>query len=626
MPLSVLKSFIRQVLFWYAFFQINRLVFLIYHLPEISKLPFFSILASFLFGARLDLSTVGYIIALPFLLLLIQSLMNHRVIAYISKGYTLLMVLVFSIITAVEQGLYDEWKTKMNYKALTYLEHPSEVVKTASWGITILTLVLVGIQFMLGYYLYQKFVFQKTLESKRNYLFSALFGLVMPFIIFLGIRGDMGPVPINQSICYYSKTNILNDAAVNSGWNLIHSIVHNYKYLDNNPYKLMPPKEAEAIVDSIYAIPKDTTVSVLTTTRPNLVFILLEGWSADLVKALGGYDSLTPNFDKLTKDGLLFTNMFSCGDRSEQGMASILSGFPAQPNTSILKQINKFEHLPCIKNDLAKLNYHSLYIFGGQLEYGNIKAYLTFNSFDKIIDFNDFGSTIPKGGLGYHDEYVFKKFLEEQNRMPTPFFTSIFTLSTHAPYDYPMKNIFPWGGREKDYINSAFYADRCLGNYFEEARKQPWWANTLFVIVADHSHNSPRDWDFKTPPYKHIPFMLYGNVLKPEYKGKKVSRVSSQVDIPATILAQFGMEHKEYKWSKNLFNPIAPEFAYYPFPEGFAWVQRDTAMENRIDWIVYDYLGKRRTHWSQPESKNNDIYERKGKAYLQVLFQRYLDY
>ena len=538
MPLSVIKSFLKQVLFWLLFFQMNRLVFLVYHLPEISKLPVFTALASFIYGIRLDLSTVGYVIAFPFLLLVFQSLINHKIIGSISKTYTLLILLVFSIISSVELGLYDEWKTKMNYKALTYLEHPSEVVKTASWRITIISIIAIIIQFSIGYLFFNKYVFQKTLAGKRSYLFTALFGLIMPFIIFLGIRGDLGPVPINQSSCYYSKSNILNDAAVNSGWNLMHSIVHNYKYLDKNPYLSYTPKEAQAIVDSVYSINKDTTISVLTTNRPNLVFILLEGWSADLIKSLGGYDSLTPNFDKLTKEGLLFTNMFSCGDRSEQGMASIFSGFPAQPNTTILKQVDKFEHLPCLKNDLAKLNYHSLYIFGGQLEYGNIKAYLTFNSFDKIIDFNDFSSTIPKGGLGYHDEYVFKRFLEEQNKMRTPFFASIFTLSTHAPYDYPMKNIFNWGGRENDYINSAVYADRCLGNYFEEARKQPWFANTLFVIIADHSHNSPRDWDFKTAPYKHIPFLLYGNVLKTEYKGNKLERVSSQVDVPSTHIQE----------------------------------------------------------------------------------------
>lgn len=614
----LVKSFLRQMIFWYLFFAFERLIFLLYHISEITKAGLFLILKSFWFGIPLDTSAFCYLIIFPLIISLVQSIYNHRVFGTINKVYTLFVVLLLSIITSVELGLYDEWKTKLNYKALTYLEHPSEVVRTASWGLTFVTILFIIIQFLIGFFFYNKYVFQRTLNGKRNYLSSLLFLIISAPLIVLGIRGGTQQIPINQSYCYYSSYNILNVAAVNSGWNVMHSIIQNKKFMDHNPYVEFNEKDAETIVKGIYQVEKDTTVLVLKTRTPNVVYILLEGFSADLSKSLGGFD-LTPNFDSLTNEGILFTNMYSSGDRSEQGMASILSGFPAQPATSILKQTSKFSKLPCISRSFASMNYFTSYLFGGQLEYGNIKAYLVFNGFNRILDIDNYPSSIPRGKLGVHDEYIFKRYIEEQNKTKEPFFSCVFTLSSHGPYDQPMKNIYYWGGNENGYINAAHYTDSCLGNYFREAKKQAWYDNTLFVIVADHSHNSPKNWDFNIPAYKRIPFLLYGNVLKDEFKGKKMNRISSQVDISTTILAQLGLDHIEFEWSKDLFNPYTSEFAYYPFPDGFGWVSKD-------GWIVYDYLQKKVSASSNPSSVKTKEYELNGKAFLQVLFQKYLDY
>src|SRR5258708_39293641 len=125
----------------------------------------------------------------PLLILIVQSIYNHKVFGKINKVYTIIAILLLSIITSVELGLYDEWKTKLNYKALTYLEHPSEVVRTASWGLTFVTLFFILIQFVTGYFFYNKYVFQKVLIGKRNYFSSFLFLIIITPLIGLGIRG-----------------------------------------------------------------------------------------------------------------------------------------------------------------------------------------------------------------------------------------------------------------------------------------------------------------------------------------------------------------------------------------------------------------------------------------------------
>ena len=182
------------------------------------------------------------------------------------------------------------------------------------------------------------------------------------------MRGGLQPIPINQSDAYYSKNNILNDAAVNPVWNLTHSTIENLSHLDNhNPYTYFGKEEAKNLVEKIYK-PELTGVSsrprrdsahsnpkpkrILKNKRPNIVLLLMESWSADIIESLGGMPGITPNFDSLTKDGLLFTNFYASGYTSDLAMPAILSSFHALPIASIVTQPAKFKELYCISGSL----------------------------------------------------------------------------------------------------------------------------------------------------------------------------------------------------------------------------------------------------------------------------------
>ncbi|MFH1540445.1 MAG: sulfatase-like hydrolase/transferase, partial [Elusimicrobiota bacterium] len=230
---------------------------------------------------------------------------------------------------------------------------------------------------------------------------QTLFILITPFLLFLGIRGGIQQIPIQQSDAYFSKHNVLNLAAVNSGWNLAQSIIENKKVIEKNPFQYYPFDEAKKIVQELHNVKKDTTINILNPTRnssnglktnlPNIVLIILEGWSGDLVKSLGGYDSITPNLEKLISEGILFENIYAGGSWSDHGISAIFSAFPAPPmGLSIIAQPNKYIHLPCISEELKNTGYNTSFLFGGQLSYGNIKAYLYYNKFDKIIEGKDF--------------------------------------------------------------------------------------------------------------------------------------------------------------------------------------------------------------------------------------------
>lgn len=623
MPTKILSYFLKQFLFLLLFFAFGRLIFLIYNVDKLHGIAFFTVLAAFRHAISLDFATACYLMAFPYFLLIIQSLITayrwSEIISIINKIYFILIILLISIITSVELPLFDEWGNKLNYKALAYLAHPSEIVNTASNAMTAIVLLVLILEFAISFFAYKKYFWERAILAKRNFLFTFLFTVIMPVLLVIGMRGGLQQIPINQSASYYSGNNTLNNVAVNSAWNTIFSFVQNHTHLDKNPYLFYSVSEADSIVKSLYVIPKDTTISLLTTNKPNIVLLIVESWSADFVKSMGGYDSVAPHFEDLINEGFLFNNIYASGERSEQGIVAILSGFPAQPTTSIIKQPDKFKQLPCIKKTLAEQGYNSSFFFGGQLSYSNIKAYLVYNGFEKIIEGEDFDSNLPRGKLAVHDEYVLSRQLKELNSVKTPFFSCLFTASTHPPYDIPMKYVFSWGGAESGMVNAAFYTDKCLANYFADARKQKWYDNTLFVIMADHGCETPKHWNFYSPQHFKIPILFYGNVLKKEYRGMKWNKVGSQIDFPATLLTQLKLDNKKFGWSKNLLNPYCPEFAYYEFWEGLGWIKPK-------DYFVYESnLNKMyEQKFQSAESEKQSIKE--GKAYLQKVFQEYLDY
>jgi phosphoglycerol transferase MdoB-like AlkP superfamily enzyme len=215
-------------------------------------------------------------------------------------------------------------------------------------------------------------------------------------------------IPINQSKVYFSKHDILNLAAVNSAWNLGHSVLQNYRAMGKNPFLYYTPEKAKAQVKSIYDAPCDSTMFVLHSKHPNVVLFILEGWSADLIEALGGNKEIMPFFNEMVKEGVLFTNIYSSGTRSQQGMAALYSGFPSVPYSTVTQQPEKYGKLHSMVQGFKGTGYHTSFYFGGQLDYGNLKSYMIFNGFDRIMEDNDFDPELPRGKLGIHDEYTMK--------------------------------------------------------------------------------------------------------------------------------------------------------------------------------------------------------------------------
>ena len=618
--MKILSSLIKQLVFWLLYFVIIRIIYLLYNLNFVlvEEVNFWEVISSFYYALNLDIATACYILLIPFIILVVQSFYSPSWINNINKIYTLIILILFSLITTAELGVYEEWKTKLHYKALTQATHPSEIYNSAETYIFFILLGIFIIEVYGSFYIYRKFFFSKLIKLKRKIIFSILFFLIMPVILVIGMRGGLQEIPINQSQSYYSKHNILNLAAVNSGFNLYISVFENLKNFGKNPFQFYDDKVAEDRVNKIYEIPKDTTVKILKNINPNIIFLIMESWSADLIESLGADPIYTPEFHKLEKDGLLFTNIYSPGSRSEQGMASIFSGFPSHPISAITVQPDKFVGLPSLIPIFNNKGYTSSFYFGGQLIYGNIKSYIIYNNFDRITEVYDFDSDVPKGKLGVHDEFVFDRMLNEINENKEPFLSAFFTGSTHSPFDMPMKIKHLRDDNFNLYVNSAWYTDSCLGDFMQKAKRQAWFDNTLFIIVADHSHHSYKHHPYHSKEYHKIPLMFYGNVIKDEYKGKTIGKLGIQTDIATTLLKQLDIDTSVFHRSKNLLNPYSPDFAYVAFEEGIGWITPagDFFYDNRFDHYYRNSF----------DSAIKDSVVKDGKAFLQTIFREYMEY
>ena len=311
-------------------------------------------------------------------------------------------------------------------------------------------------------------------------------------------------------------------------------------------------------------------------------------------------------------------------------------GFPALGLVTAADDLGFVARLPGLGKHLGKAGYESTFIYGGRLDFGNITGVVTNAGFQKIKSGEEnFPRDLQRGAMGVHDGEIVGEVISEADQLKEPFFLAQFTLSSHAPYDFPpadpqgtSKNLSKnLGGAI--YASSIRYTDAALGKFFAKAKTRPWYKNTLFVLVADHSHNSWRDLPSWHPDYRKIPLLLTGPAIKKEFRGTQNSTVGSQVDIPATILGQVGQtgqsgEHektspaaKEFEWSRDLLGNPKNEFAQYELNYGFGFVTPDGA-------IVYDKSANKAMLSTIPEHSSR-VATRMGMAYTQCTMQTFID-
>jgi phosphoglycerol transferase MdoB-like AlkP superfamily enzyme len=355
---------------------------------------------------------------------------------------------------------------------------------------------------------------------------------------------------------------------------------------------------------------QDSTIHLINVTKPNIILVILESFTADVIEPLGGMKGVAPNLNALCEEGILFDNFYSSGDRTDKGIVSILSGFPAQPATSIIKYPAKTQHLPYLNRYIKDLNYNTSFVYGGDIDFANFRSYITNSRFDHITTEDDFPGEVNYSKWGVHDHLVMDQAFLECDSASAPFFKVVLTLSSHEPFDVPMSSAFLMGNDEESlFLNSCHYADSTIGHFIRKAKQRSWWDSTMVIFVADHGHRLPGNKESKDKERFRIPLLIIGGAIK---KDTVIHTYGSHTDIPSTILGQLNLASEEFNYSRNLLTVQPKSFAMYFFNDGFGYVAPDK-------YLIYDNAGKqflRRDGTTQQDLDNS-------KAYQQILYSDY---
>lgn len=619
-----LKALTRYFLFWLIICLIDRIIFIVSFFEKIKGKSLIDVFYIFYHGLSLDFSAVAYICAIPFLIYCILSFIPQiQFKRHILDAYTLFLLFVYFGVSFVNINIYREWGDKISKRAIdAFWASPSGAVASAESTPLFVPIVGIVAGIVLGYYLY-RYLFRSVsffnIKKPLPNVFKLVIGI---FILFTFIRGGYGRAPLNPSKAYFSEDTFFNHAAVNTQWALLRDYFTRSTLL-RNPYSFYTDDTARSqMLKPVFAHNPDSTVQVLTMDRPNIILIMMESFVGDLVAALGGEAGVTPNLEKLIQQGILFDRIYSASDRSDKGMIGIFSGFPAQGPESIIKYIPKHENMPALGQDLDKMGYHNSFYHGGQSEFYNFKSYMLTHGVDRIVDQAKFGLDEDRASWGVYDHVIFRQMLKDLKNEKQPFFSTVFTLINHEPFELKGKYKFGKDSNPNKFRSTAYYTDSVIYDFIESAKKEPWYKNTLFVLVADHGHRLPAErWDLSHPNRFHIPLLFVGDVIKNQFRGHVISRIGSQTDLATTLLHQLGSKADRYPWSRDLFNPTTAEVAFYNSKDAFGIITpRQT--------VSFDNVGKSINYQSDatfPKVKTDSLLDI-AKAYYQGVYQEFLTY
>jgi len=594
---------------WILFFEICRILFLLKNSKESINAGFSEVSGSIWNGLKMDASLAAYL-TLPVIIFLLLGLFVrffHKPLLY--QVYTGLLIFVCLSLVLVDMNLYPAWGYRIDASFLKYLSNPREVYASISHlpiaaillGFAIACLVLITI-------------FNRKVRAwiqKLKPAFNkwwALAGLVIiAAIMIIPLRGGLQLAPLNQSSVYFSNNNFANQAAINAPWNFMHALTHRSNE-SVNPFIYMDETKARLIVDSLFSVQHpDTSNNVYS--KPNVILIIAESFTSKAIGLTRQGREVTPGFNKLIKQGQYYSNIYASGDRTDKGIVAILSGYPSQPTTSIIKTPSKASKLPMLPKIFKDRGYETAFYYGGELEFANMKAYLLNGGFEKFTSINDFNKADQNSKWGAHDGVVMERFFTGVQKASSPFFYTWLTLSSHEPFETPVASTFQENNDELAFLNSIHYTDSVIYNFVTRFQALPQSKNSIIVIVADHGHKLPmtskRSDDFK------IPLLILDGRNNQIFQD---SKPGSQTDLASTLLSLTVGVNKIFKWSNALSDSSRKGWGYFCFNNGFGYAQ-----ESGI--IVFDNVGRQLI---EGEGSSAEQLINRGKAVQQITFSDYL--
>ena len=579
-------------------------------------------------GLPLDLSMAGYLSVIPGLLSIAVVWLKRELVKPIMNIYFIIASLFITCSFLLNASLYPYWKYPLDSTPLFYFfTSPADAIASVSiWqvilSIVILIVLTIGVWFTLRMrgekrqqYSRYGYGYEGLGRGKRNRFDdfdrhrgrTSLVLLLLTGLLFLPIRGGITVSTMNTGQAYYSQNAYLNHSAVNPLFSLLESITHQEDFASQ--YRFMKDKEADKIFATMTSTSDENTYPLLNEATfkkgtPDILIVIMESFASDIMPSMGSYKDVAVCLDSIAQQSILFTRFYANSFRTDRGMVSILSGYPAQPTTSIMRYPRKTSQLPSIARNLAKYkNYKTTYYYGGDADFCNMRSYLVSQGYQHIISDANFPIEDKLSKWGVPDHILAAKMMEDikaQQNEKRPMLRILQTSSSHEPFEVPYHRL-----KDKR-LNAFAYTDSVMGAIVREYRKLPRWKNTLIVFVPDHVGGYKENLNDHDRSRYQIPLILAGGAIS---RPMKVGIIGSQHDIAATLLGQLGVEHREFTFSKNMMSDATPKFAFFAVNDAFGVVSEENSLiyDNRAKRIVYD-----------KGEKGFNL--KRGQAYLQKLY------
>lgn len=592
---------------WLPVFAIQKPLFMLYHALENSS-SLTDYLQVILHGVLLDCTISGYLTVIPLLCVLVSIWLPGTVYKKILKGYFLIIAILVAAIYAVDVALYGYWGFRLDATLFFYLQSPKDAMASVPLKTFALQLVMFAAYAWVIYWLFKRLIiplFPSTPVRRR--LGGTIGILLVGGILFIPIRGGITTSTANVGMVYFSKNQFLNHAAINPTFSLIASMSKQQDFAAQ--FNFFPEEERQERYATLTQYNDSLTnnaekIKLLTTDRPNILIILLESFTANAIEAVGGEAGITPNLNKLSKEGITFTNMYANSFRTDRGLVAVLNGYLAQPTTSIMKYPAKSQTLPSIAKSLGEQGYTADMLYGGDINFTNMQSYFFGSGYSKITADRDFPLSSRLSKWGANDDITFSHLYESirERDEKTPWLSTFLTLSSHEPFEVPFHHL------EDPYLNSVAFTDSCIGSFVDKLKELPVWKNTLIVLISDHGYRYPSPMLDYEPRRFHIPMIWLGGAVK---EPAIIDIYANQTDLAATLLSQLNLPHDQFTFSRDILDAGYTKYSFYTFSNGFGFID-STGVS------VYDNESNRPLQ-EEPSTDSQTRLD-KGKVLLQTLY------
>lgn len=562
--MKTIKTFFQILVLWTLVGTLGHLLFLAIYNELLSDATRAERMLSLLYALKLDIAVAGYLTIIPALMLLLRE---RRGMKLLWNAYFIVIAAIYALAIVSNLGLYGPWGFPLDYTPVLYLTtSPADAMASvtplqmlaAAVGIAVITAAV--------YLARPQYICAKN-KTYRIAIFILTVALILP------IRGGVGTGTNHTGTVYFSENMRLNHAAVNPVFCFIESASHQTDL--SSLYRFMSDEEADKLLkelnqrtDSAEAALRD---SLFNGKPKRIVMVILESFSTQLMEEAGLVEGVVPQLEKLSREGIYFTEFYCNTMRTDRALVSVLSSIPAFPTYSLMDQPSKNAKLPSIASVLKNDGFHTYYYYGGDTNFSNMRSYLVAAGFQDITSDKSFSKKLRTGKWGVADGPVFdraaKEFVETSGEKSL---SVVQTSSSHEPFDVPNHHAM-----DDKVLNAFHYADSCLGRFVEKLKESRDWGETLVVILPDHQGRFPTVVNNYTLEHYDLPLIFTGGVIR---KPCKVETLCSQADITATLLGLLGIGHEEFPWSKDIFDCGAPHYAVFAVPDAVGMVREEGAI------------------------------------------------